>query len=195
MKLILMFLFMIPSLSFAQTRDEMIKNFMEQRKQMMKQMIQMFQDDFSNDSFFNDDFDPFSGMGQMKSFNKQGNSVEIKEEYKKDGTIEYTVIPKDKNMTLDIQTTDSSITIKTETKVEQVDEQNGNQVKSYSSSSSSQIINAPEGYTVKKPENSSDGVKITLVPTGKVQKVINAPKIDKKKKLMPIGKMPGEETI
>ncbi len=195
MKILLMVLFFIPSITFAQSRDEMLKMFKEQRKQMIQQMMKLFQDDFSSDSFIDDDFDPFSGLGQMNSFNQDGESIEIKEEYKKDGTIEYTVIPKDKNMTVDIQTTDDSISIKTETKIEQVDEENGNQVKSYSSKSLSRIINAPEGYKVRKPENTSDGVKITLVPTGKVQKIISKPKDQQDKKLIPIGKRAGEETI
>ena len=74
--------------SYAQTREEMMEEFMRERNKMMKQMIQMFQDDFNNDDFFQDDFDPF---GSNKSFKGIGSNVDIEEKYEKDGSISIKV--------------------------------------------------------------------------------------------------------
>ncbi len=49
--LILFFTF-LSTFSFSQTREELLEQFMKERRQMMEQMIQIFQDDFNNDDFF-----------------------------------------------------------------------------------------------------------------------------------------------
>ena len=77
-------------------RQKLLKQFMQERKQMMKQMIDMFQDDFSSDSFFNDDFDPFKKMGGHQL--SQGRNVSITEDFQENGDIHIKVTPKNKNI-------------------------------------------------------------------------------------------------
>ena len=104
------FLLTVLSLSFlslsgyGQSRDEIIEDFIEQRKKMMEQMIEMFHDDFNGDSFFQDDFDPFDSFSNMKSFSGVGSQIKIEEKYEEDGTISLIITPQKDNLSLDIKT-------------------------------------------------------------------------------------------
>ena len=193
MKLILGLLFILNStLAFSQTREEMIEQFMRERKEMMKQMMKMFRDDFSGmDNFFEDDFDPFDSM---KSFKGGGTNVEIEEKYEDDGSISIIITPKSENISLDIKTDNGMITIKSDMKTKI--EENGST--SFSSSSYSRSIAIPQGYSAKAPVAAGKGLKISLVPNGKVKKIMDSnkkrPKPSKDLKV-PIGKQPGEDMI
>lgn len=181
--------------TLAQTREEILEDFRRQRQEMMKQMIQLFQDDFDSD-LFQHDIDPF---GKQKKFMGSSQSVKIEEKYNDDGSIEIVITPKDKNIALDIKTENNRITIKSEKRVETKNDQNGNTFSSFSSSSSTQSIGVPEGYKATGPVVVDKGLKFTLTPIDKVVKTLKPkrkliktkPRVDR----VPIGKRPGEDTL
>jgi HSP20 family molecular chaperone IbpA len=182
--------------AYTQTREELIEEFMKERRKMMKQMVQMFQDDFNQDDFFKDDIAPF---GKQKSYKSSGSSVEIQEKYEEDGSISIIIIPKRENMALDIQTKDGMITIKSEMKVEEESQTGKKSFKTYSSSSFSRSISIPSGYKAKTPKAEGKGIKISLVSTKKVKSILKKANQKPTKKFhpkrIPIGKQPGEEAI
>ncbi len=204
MKLLSVLLLVFPLTLFAQTRDELIKQFMEERKQMMQQMMKIFQDDFSDDSFFDDSFDMSGSLGAGKKFQTQGENVELKENYNDDGSIDILILPKNKNMTLNINTKNNTISIDAEMKVEEKTEKEGQVYTTYSTSKFSRQIGVPQGYNVKEPEAIDQGYKISLIPTGDAKKYIINPskskpestqKAAESKDLKPIKQAPGEEAI
>ncbi len=185
MKIILMLVLSLTGLSaFSQGRshNEILEDFLKQRKQMMEKMMKAFDDD----SFFNND-----DFSSMNGFKISGSNIEITERQLSDGNIEIMITPKKDNINMDIQTQNNRITIKTETRVEKSTDQGGNVFKSQSMSSSSRSIAIPEGYQAKSPVGSGKSIKITLVPNEKIKKIVlpsNGGKI-------PLKKRRGEETI
>jgi hypothetical protein len=180
------FVFLLSFNLLAQTRDETLKQFMQERKIMMQQMMQLLQDDFDND-FFSDEADPFFGGS---SFKGKGKSIELEEKYEDDGSISIIITPKKENMNLDITTDNNMIVIKSEVT-------KGNKGSQFSSSKFSQSISTPNGYTAHSPVAHGKGVKISLVPSGKVKKMMKK-KMKKQSSAadkVPVGKQPGEETI
>jgi HSP20 family molecular chaperone IbpA len=180
--------------AFGQTREEILQEFMKERKQMMQQMIQMFQDDFGGDDILSDKMDPF---GSNKSFKGAGSSVEIEEKYETDGSISIIITPKKENMALDIQTKDGMITIKSEMNVEEENKKGSNSFKSFSRSSFSRSIGIPQGYSAKSPTASGKGIKISLIPSAKVKKILSPKKKPQNSNsgLVPIKKKSGEDTL
>ena len=197
MKFVFLIFAMIPLFAQAQTREELIEQFMKERRQMMEQMMKIFQDDFENDSFLGDDFDPFGTFPKGNSFHGGGKNVKIDEKYEDDGSISIIITPQNKNINMDIQTNENLITIKTEMRIEEETKEGGNSIKSYSSSSSTRSIPIPQGYKAKSPVASGKtGIKISLVPQGEIKDHIKKKAKPKKSpNLRPIGKKPGEETI
>lgn len=183
---------------FAQTREELIEEFRRERAKMMNEIMKMFQDDFSGSDTFFDDMD-MDSLFSDRSFMGGGQNVSVEQKYEKDGSISILITPKNENVSLDIQTTESMITIKSETKVEQVDDENGNTTKSYSMSSFSKSISIPSGYTAQKPVAAGKSLKIVLMPKSGMKNIItpkNSQKIaPKKQEKVPVGKRPGEETL
>ncbi len=178
----------------AQSRDEILEEFLKERKKMMESIMKMFEEDSHfGDSFFDDDFDPFKGM---KSFKGTGQKIDIEEKYEEDGSISILITPKQENMSLDIQTKDGFIIIKSETKVEEKNEQGGSTFKNYSMSSFSRSIAIPDGYSAKGPVAEGKSLKISLVPSSEVKKIMQKPDPSKTNDgKMPIMKRAGEETI
>lgn len=188
--------------SFAQTREELIEEFQRERAKMMQEIMKMFQDDFSGaDSFF-DDFDDMDmdTLFNNRSFTGGGANVSVEQKYEDDGSMTILITPKNENVSLDIQTTDNMITIKSETRVEQTDEQGTNRTKSYSRSSFTKSIGIPTGYVAQKPVPEGKSIKIVLSPKDQMKKIV-VPKSTKKEKpkpkqeKIPIGKRPGEEML
>lgn len=177
--------------TIAQTREEILQQFMEERKIMMEQMIEMFQNDFESDSFFQSDVpDSLNSFGGKTL----GNNFQIEEKEERDGSISIIITPQTENMSLDIQTKDNSIIITSEMKVEESNEQGEQRFKSFSKSSSSKVVNIPKGFTAKAPIVEGKGFKISLIPSSKVDST-SKKKYFKKKGMVPIGKMPGEDTL
>jgi hypothetical protein len=175
----------------SQTREEIVEQFMKERKQMMEQMIKIFQDDFNNDDFFKDDIDPFKKGSSFKSF---GTNVLIEEKYENDGSISIIITPKTQNMSLDIQTKKNSIVIKTELNITESKDQGEQSSRFSSKSSSTKSIQIPQGYKAVSPVGYGKGIKVSLVPLEGIKKK-SVPKKKFHKKMIPIGKRPGEETI
>lgn len=193
MKQLLIFFLMTQfSLAFSQTKEDLVKKFMQERRKMMEQMINMFQDDFSGgDNFFSDDFDPFDSL---KSFKGEGENIKIEEKYEKDGSISLVITPLKENITFDIKTEGRFITIKSESRQSTDTQDENGKVKSLSSRSFSRSISIPQGYNARAPVAEGKGLKISLIPTEKTKNIINLKqKIDDKK--IPLGKQPGEQVI
>lgn len=187
MKKLFVFLLLISQLSYGQTRDEIIEEFRRERAKMMQEIMKMFKDDsFMNDDFFGEDMHPFDNIERLKKL--RGDNVAIEEKNEKDGSISITITPKNKDINLDISTDNNMITIKTETKVKETVDEEGNTFSSMSSSQSMRSISIPEGFEAMPPEQVGDGIKISLKPTKKKVKDIYKDKV-------PVQKRPGEMTI
>ncbi|MBD65833.1 MAG: hypothetical protein CME62_11540 [Halobacteriovoraceae bacterium] len=167
-----MLLTMIFSLTaFAQTREELIQEYMKERNKMMREIMDMFNEDLDTmmeDDFFEKDVNSFFSD---KSFLGGSQSVTVEQNYEKDGSISVIITPKDKNIQLDISTENNMITIKSETKIVDENSQAGNTFKSMSTSSMTKSIAIPRGYTAKAPTQEGEGIKISLVPTDSVKKL------------------------
>lgn len=155
--------------AFSQTTDteKMLEHFLEQRRKMMEQVRKAFKDDdMMFDNFFDDDdfFKDFSD-GQMKGFRGRGPDFSIEEQATHDGNIEFLITPKNKNVTLDIDTQDNQIVIKSETKVTEENQGQHGTSQSFSSSSYSRVIGIPFGYKATDPVAEGDSIKITLQKT------------------------------
>jgi HSP20 family molecular chaperone IbpA len=153
----------------AQTRDELLEEFMQERRKMMESMMEMF-----NESFEDDFFDTTDPWGDMKSFKGVGSNISIEEKYEKDGSISILIKPQNKDVNLDIQTTDEMITIKSEIRQKS---DSGMSMSSFSKS-----IGIPNGYKAKSPEAVDGGIKISLVPSSEVKSIMQ----DKKKDAKPL---------
>ena len=187
MKKLFLFLLIFSQFSFAQTRDEIIEEFRREREKMMKEIMKMFKDDsFMNDDFFGEDMHPFDNIERLKKL--RGDNVAIEEKNEKDGSISITITPKNKDINLDISTENNMITIKTETKVKETVDEEGNTYSSMSSSSSTRSIAIPEGFEAMAPKQVGEGILISLKPTEKKVK-------DVYKDRIPLKKKPGEMTI
>ena len=75
MKTIIGFIFVLSSLSvFAQkSHDELIQDFLQQRKQMMEEVMKAFDDD----DFFKDDFDDNGFFDQIKKQEEILNAQQV----------------------------------------------------------------------------------------------------------------------
>lgn len=156
----LIFLTLLLSFSaFSESREEMIKKFLEQREKIMKDMMDSFSDDnfFNGSSMFDDDM---INKFDMHSFNNNSfaSDVNINQTRLPNGDIKVKITPKSKNIKLDIKTSDDRLTVTSKTLVEQKDE--GDQGKSFfkSSSSSSQSIGVPFGHEIKGPTQEGDSI-------------------------------------
>ena len=187
MKSLILFLLMMSSFSYAQTRDELIQEYMKERSKMMGEIMKMFQDDgLLGDDFFKEDMHPFDNIERLKKL--RGDNVTIEEKNEKDGTISITITPKNKDIDLDISTENNRITIKTETKVKESVDEEGNSFTSMSSSKSTRSISIPEGFEAMPPKQLGEGILISLKPKSqKIKKVY--------KDRVPVKKRPGEMTI
>ena len=189
-------LMLLCQLTWSQSREDLLKQFHEQRKEMLNQIQKMFHDSFMDDPFFNDDFDPFGGLKQMRS--AQGDNVKISEEYKENGEIHIKVMPQSKSVKLEIETDDNSIVIKSETKVEEETKEEGSAFKSYSSSSYRRSIPVPNGYKVKESKQIKEGWLFVLASDGSIPKIAPRKKIGKPKPgsdKTPLGPQEGETII
>lgn len=180
--------------SFAQqNHDEMIQRFLEQRKKMMEEIMKSFNEDsLLGDDFFGDDFfEEFKkhGFNGAKGFSHTGRLVSVEEKVNNDGSIDIIIKPKDKNIKLDIQTTDDSIQIKGESFVSEENQNSNQQSRSMFKSTFSRTIPIPSSHKAKSPKEIKDGLKITLVPKNKDYLKKN------KDGKTPVGKLPGQETI
>jgi len=177
----------------AQTREELIEEFRKERAKMMEEIQKMFQDDFSGaDSFFGDS--DMDSLFDQRSFSGGSSNVQVEQKYEKDGSIAIVITPQNENVQLDISTEGNKITIKSETKIEQEDTQGGSRSKSISMSSFSKTIGIPDGYKAQNPVQEGKSVKISLLPQDKIKNLM-VPSKPKKQDKIPVGKMPGEDTI
>jgi len=187
-----------PTFSYAQkSHDELIQDFLNQRNNMMEEVMKAFDDD----SFFDDDFDNKNLFDQIKKqefkgfsgFNTTGKNVKIEEKIERDGTIIILITPANDNVKLDIETTESLIKIKSET-IEKVENKNNGNVSSSSSRSSyNQSISIPRGFKAQAPSQKGKTIRIALIPNKGNAKIFY-PKVRKNDK-KPIGKRAGEGTI
>jgi HSP20 family molecular chaperone IbpA len=184
--------------SYAQkSHDELIQEFLNQRQQMMEEVMKAFDDD----SFFDDDFDDKSIFDQIQKqgfkdfggLSRTGRNVKVEEKIESDGTINILITPVNENVKLDIETTDSLIKIKSETMDKVENKNQGNISKSISRSSYTQSIAIPSGFNAQGPTQTGKTIKISLVPSKASSKVFY-PKVKKENK-KPIGKRVGEGTI
>lgn len=187
----------LSSLVFAQqSHDEILQKFLEQRKRMMEEIMKSFdgEDDFLKDDFFGDEFfEEFKkhGFSKLKGLEHRGRLVSVEEKVHQDGSIDIFIKPSDKNIKLDIQTTDDQIVIKGETMVSQEDKSESNHTRSMFKSSFSRIVAIPTGYLALPAQPIKDGLKIKLVQKDKNYFKKTPNKNEKK----PVGKLPGERTI
>lgn len=149
----------------ARTHEELLEEFMQQRREMMKSMMDMMNEAFEEDDFFRMD----DSFGRPQGLKGSGQNVSVEEKYEDDGSITILIKPESDNVNLDIQTRDNRITIKSEIRQETKGDENGNSFSSYSMSSSTKSIGIPEGYTAKGPEAFEGAVKISLIPNAKVK--------------------------
>jgi hypothetical protein len=172
------------------SHEQMIQEFLNQRKQMMKDVMKAFDDD----SFFDDDFDDSSlfdqiskqGLSGFNGFNTRGKNIKIVEKINNDGTIIILITPANDKVKLDIETTVSFINIKSE--------QLNKTSSSHSQSSYSQSISIPRGFKAQAPSQEGKTIKIALVPTKSKSKIFY-PKVKDNSNIKPIGKRKGEGTI
>jgi HSP20 family molecular chaperone IbpA len=180
---------------YAQSREEIIEEFMRERSKMMEEIQKMFQDDFSGgDSFFGDS--DIDSLFDQRSFSGGSSDVKVEQKYEEDGSISILITPQSKNVNLDINTKDNMVTIKGETQVVQEDEGSGSRSKVISKSSFSKSVSIPSGYKAQNPKQEGKSIKISLLPQDKIKKLM-VPKSKARKKIdkVPVGKLPGEETI
>lgn len=187
MKYLIFVLLIFSHLSHAQTREELIQEYMKERTKMMSEIMKMFKESsFATDDFFKDDMHPFDNIERLKKM--RGDNVTIEEKNEKDGSISVTITPKDKSTQLDISTDNNRITIKTETKVKETVDEEGNSFTSMSSSSSTRSISIPDGFQAMAPKQVGSGILITLSPTSKKLRKVYKDKV-------PVKKRAGEITI
>jgi HSP20 family molecular chaperone IbpA len=160
---------------------------------MMEEIMKAFDDDgFMKDDAFDDKmFDQLRkhGLGGFHGFNSTGHNVKVEEHVEKDGTISVIITPQNKNLKVDIKTTENQIVITSEMMEEVENENKQGRTRSYSKSSSSQTVRIPQGYTAKNPTSKDGSVIISLVPKEKSQF-----KPDSKGRI-PVQKKDGEKTI
>jgi HSP20 family molecular chaperone IbpA len=183
--------------------DQIIQDFLKQRKKMMEEIMKAFDEDkfFKDfdDDFFNDDiFEKMRkhGLGSMPGFRGGSQNVNVQEIIEEDGTISIIIKPTNENMKLDVQTTESQIIINAETLMEEKNEGQQGNTSSFFKSSFSRTIAIPQGYVAQAPTVVEGGMKIRLVPRDK--NFLKKKSIKGKKKggdMKPVGKQPGEETI
>lgn len=183
MTLILLGLFSISA--FAQnseprTQEELLEEFMRQRREMMKSMMDMMNEAFEEDDFFRMD----DSFGMPQSLKGTGENVSVEEKYEDDGSITILIKPQSKNVNLDIKTQDNRITISSEIRQETTGDENGSSFSSYSMSSSTKSIGIPEGYQAKNPEAIEGAIKISLVPNKKIKDAspLNKKRSEKKRR-------------
>lgn len=187
MKNLILFLLIVSQSSYAQTRDELIQEYMKERSKMMQEIMKMFKDDsLMSDDFFGEDMHPFDNIERLKKL--RGDNVAIEEKNEKDGSISITITPKNKDINLDISTENNRITIKTETKVKETVDEEGNTFSSMSSSTSTRSIAIPDGFQAMPPKQVGDGIVISLKPTSKEIKKVYKDRV-------PVKKRAGEMTI
>ena len=186
------------SLSLAQkSQEELIQDFLNQRQQMMEEVMKAFDDD----SFFEEDFDDknlfdqiqkqgFRGFGGLS---KTGRNVKVEEKIDNDGTINILITPVNENVKLEIETTDRAIKIKSETMDKVQNKNQGSVSNSISRSSYTQSIAIPNGFSAKEPTQLGKTIKISLIPL-KARSKVFYPKVKPNSK-KPIGKRSGEGTI
>ena len=185
--LILLFTLVLSLNVYSQTREELIEEFKRERAKMMKEIQKMFQDDFSGGDSFFDDSD-LDSLFDQRSFSGGSSNVKVEQKYEEDGSISILITPQNENVSLDISTKNNMITIKSEMTIEQ----KGKRSKGISSSSFSKSVSIPSGYKAQNPTQVGKSIKIALIPQAKIKKLM-VPK--KKEGKIPVGKMPGEETI
>ena len=171
-------------------RERMIQEFMKSRKKMMDKMLDAFgEDGFDSNDMDDKFFDSIIGdrFKNIQNQMKHEKLVSVYEFENSDGSVDVFIKPKDKSVTLDIETKNNAIVIKAK-QIEKVENDNkGNVSSSMSQSSFTQTIRIPNGFEASTPKSVKERVKITLKP--KALKLKN----DKDKK--PILKQPGEEVI
>lgn len=192
--LFILFIFYGESVYAQKTHDEIIQDFIKQRQKMMEDMMKAFDDDdfFKDDDFGGDQiFQQLKkhGIGGFGGFKTQGQNVSIEEKVKEDGTIDVIITPKSDDINLDIQTENNRITIKSEMRVEEENDSNGNISKSFQSSSFSRSVSIPTGYIAQNPKQVKNSIVISLVPK-ESNKLIK----DKNKR-EPIKRKKGEKVI
>lgn len=198
MKLNLLIVLLLVGSTFAgaQTREELLEEYRKERNKMMSEILKIFNQDMNSmmdDDFFSDDVDSFF---DKRSFTGGSSEVVIEQKYEEDGSIAIVIIPQNKHVQLDISTDNNMITVKSETKVIEENEEDSSRFKSFSSSSMSRSISIPQGYTAKQPVAHGKGIKISLIPSKDLQKLKQKKKpLKKDDGKMPIQKQPGEQTI
>ena len=198
MRLLIFIFTLILSLNvFAQTNDnadKVVQQFLEQRKKMMEEIMKAFEEDdfFKGRDLFDDKmFDQIRkhGFKGFEGFNAGGNNVQVEEKVEKDGSISVIITPKNKNIKLDIKTTNNHIVIKSEMMADIENKNEQGTSRSYSRSSYSQTIAIPTGFDAKDPVKKGESIVISLVPKEKGNF-----KPDNKGRV-PVQKGYGEETI
>jgi HSP20 family molecular chaperone IbpA len=181
----LVILLLSQSVVFAQNDDEVIRQFREQRKRMMKQIQDMMGDDFFDDGMDSDFFGPNSIFGDVK---RSPDAIKVEETYDEDGNYVVFIMPTDPSTKLDIKTTDKMISISGQQMRDDEVTQNGNTSRSRVQSQFSRTIMVPNGYTVKGPEQVGKKLKFTMIPK-------KARPQRRQDGTTPIQKAPGDQSI
>lgn len=147
---------------FAQKdQNSIIRDFLRQRQQMIKEMEKAFDSDVFGNSM--DD-----SINESMSFGNNNDAVKVERISNEDGTIDLKIIPKSKDINFDIETKNNMVTIKGKSKVEEekVDEK-GNKSTRQFESSFQKSYSIPFGYDAKPATQVGKAVVIKLVPKNK----------------------------
>lgn len=203
MKTILLITTTIFSLNlFAQKdHDQILRDFLEQRRKMMEQMMKHFDDDFFK---MDDDIKDFGKLpgNKVMEFSSNDQAVKVERKQNADGSIELHITPKDKNVEFEINTDKDMVTIKGKSTFAQKDESKKGMTSSTIQSSFQQSYGIPSGYKALDPVQQDETIILKLVPKDSSTQIknfkpgANPTKIqnteDEKKPLKPV---PGDITI
>lgn len=163
---------------------------MKSRKQMMDKMFDAFgEDGFDSNGMDDKFFDSVIGdrFKKIRNEMKIEKPISVYEFENNDGSVDVFIKPKDKSVSLDIETKKDAIVIKAKQMEKVENDDQGNISSSMSQSSFSQTIGIPDGFEASAPESIKGKIKITIKPIITKTKDLNQKK--------PILKQAGEETI
>lgn len=132
---VVILIFMYALSCFGQTRQEMIEQFKKDRAQMLNTISEIFGDD---------------AFVQQEVFGKKlEQDVSITEKSNADGTVTIVILPKSKDVSLDIKTDEDNISISWKSKK--------------TSRSGSQSLRIPRGYKALSPTQDKKSILIQIV--------------------------------
>jgi len=164
MKLSLLILGLSLNLSFCfaqKNHDEILRDILKQRQQMIEEMMKAFDDDFfkADDSFFDQNM-----FGQIFEFQSGNEGVKVERLVLEDGSIELHITPKNKNVSFEIETKDKQVIIKGKTIVKEENKDNKGRSTSTFSSTFQKSYSIPYGYKAQNPVKRGDTIVLKMIP-------------------------------